>query len=87
MVSDGHRKCGEWIKGGGVSGRWTNQIEVVLQSSSSYLPGCVIRRLSACTRVPHREGNSMSEPPLLGDFLLAPACPIEKATLWVGLLY
>ena len=23
----------------------------------------------------------------LGDFLLAPKCPIEKVTLWVGLLY
>jgi len=23
----------------------------------------------------------------LGDFPLAPACPIEKATLWVGFLY
>ena len=23
----------------------------------------------------------------LGDILLAPACPIEKVTLWVGFLY
>jgi len=23
----------------------------------------------------------------LGDFLLAPECPIDKATLWVGFLY
>ena len=29
----------------------------------------------------------MGEPPLLGDFLLAPACPIEKVTLWEGFLY
>jgi len=27
----------------------------------------------------------MGEPPLLGDFLLAPACPTEKVTLWVSL--
>jgi len=25
--------------------------------------GCIIRRLSACTRAPYREGNSMGEPP------------------------
>ena len=27
-------------------------------------PGCIIRRLCTCTHAPHREGNSMSEPPL-----------------------
>ena len=28
-------------------------------SNCQCFPGCVIRRLSACTRVPHREGNSL----------------------------
>jgi len=27
-------------------------------------PLCIVRRLFACTRVPHREGNSMGGPPL-----------------------
>jgi len=30
---------------------------------------------------------SVSQGASLGDFLLAPACPIEKVTLWVGFLY
>jgi len=30
---------------------------------------------------------SIFQPAPLGDFLLAPACPIEKVTLWVSVLY
>jgi len=30
---------------------------------------------------------SVSQGASLGDFLLAPACPIEKVTLWEGFLY
>jgi len=30
---------------------------------------------------------SISQDAPLGDFLLAPSCPIEKVTLWAGLLY
>ena len=30
---------------------------------------------------------SVSQGSSLGDFLLAPACPIEKVTLWEGSLY
>jgi len=30
---------------------------------------------------------SISQSTSLGDFLLAPACPIDKITLWEGLLY
>ena len=30
---------------------------------------------------------SLSQGASLGDFLLAPACPIEKVTLWEGFLY
>jgi len=48
---------------------------------------CAIRRLSAYTGVPHREGNPRGVPPLLGDFLLTAVCPLEKVTLWEGLLY
>jgi len=31
--------------------------------------------------------QSVSQGASLGDFLLAPACPIEKVTLWEGVLY
>jgi len=34
-----------------------------------------------------RLGLSVSQGVSLGDFLLAPTCPIEKHTLWVGFLY
>jgi len=34
------------------------------QSQAQLFPGCVIRRLSACAHVPHREGSSMSGLPL-----------------------
>jgi len=30
---------------------------------------------------------SVSQGASLGDFLLAPACPIEKVTLWVGFFF
>jgi len=30
---------------------------------------------------------SVSQGPPLGDFLIAPACPIEKVTLWAGFLH
>ena len=44
-------------------------------------PGCVIRRLSACTRVPHRELNSMVEPPLFNVGLQSWWGWCEKQTL------
>ena len=34
------------------------------ESWTQHFPGCVIRRLSACTCAPHREGNSMGGLPL-----------------------
>jgi len=64
MVSDGHRKCGEWIKGGALQADEPTRLK-------SYFS--LLLRIS--------QGAS------LGDFLLAPACPIEKVTLWVSLLY
>jgi len=46
------RRCPVW------SGAEIGLMNLLIQR----FPGCVIRRLSVCTRVPHREGNSMVGP-------------------------
>ena len=38
-------------------------IYILIDYMTQRLPGCVTRRVSACTHLPHREGNSMGWPP------------------------
>jgi len=40
------------------------------ESLTRGLPGCVVRRFSVCTRVPHRDGSSLSGPTLFDGGIL-----------------
>jgi len=56
FVSPWQDSCQEWCR------NWS------FECSAQRFPGCVIRRLAACTGVPHREGNSMGGLPLFNAF-------------------
>jgi len=54
--------CQDWCRCPGQCHEWCWNWPT--ESEAQRFPGCVIRRLSACIRVPHREGNSMGGLPL-----------------------
>ena len=58
------------------------QLSGVCRYPAGVLTGARIER---CRNWPTR--LSVSQGVSLGDFLLAPTCPIEKLTLWEGFLY
>jgi len=64
--------------------QWT--LSMTRTSSSSYLYDRAIVRSGAEIGLLSLT-LSVSQGASLGDFLHAPACPIEKVTLWEGFLY